>query len=253
MIDPLRKWRSEPAVAYTPEGREALLAGDLETAREVFAGGSHPGDLVGLGDTLTLLGEVPVEPYSRAAQLDSSSAFVACGLSQSMVLQGESARAVELMEHTAARFPDDSVVRYHLAGALLGLADEVRSRTRDEQAVMTSRAQFDICAAVGERVPAIADDPGQLAAAERLRAEVRDGARWVWHPEGMAMLLLAVAMGLGLLMVVYGGANYVVALVVAGALLGAGGGFAGVVGYRRQAWQVRAAKVGAMIWRHGIR
>jgi hypothetical protein len=249
MIDPLWKWRSEPPVEHSPDGREALLAGDLETAGRIFAQSDHAGDLVGLGDVQTLLGEVPVEPYERAARIAPTNPFVACGLSQSLVLRGESGRAVELLE----RVPDDPVVRYHLAGALLCLADEVRSVTRDERLVITSRPQFDVCSNVAERVAATARDPAQLAAAEQLRAQIRDGARLVWYPEGMAMVLLAVAMGVGLLMVVFGGANYLVPLVVAGALVGAGGVFAIVWGFRRQAWQVRARQVGATVWRHGIR
>lgn len=248
MIDPLWKWRSEPAVEYSPEGREALLAGDLEAAGRIFARSEHAGDLVGLGDVHTLLGEVPVEPYERAARIAPTSPFVACGLSQSLVLRGAAAHAVELLE----RMPDDPVVRYHLAGALLCLADEVRSVTRDERFEITSRAQFDVCSDVAERVAAIAHDPQQIAAAEQLRARIRDGARLVWYPEAMAMTLLAVAMGVGLLMVVFGGANYLVLLVVAGALVGAGGVFAIVWGFRRQQWQVRARQVGTTVWRHGI-
>ncbi|MFD1049021.1 hypothetical protein ACFQ1S_27535, partial [Kibdelosporangium lantanae] len=94
MIDPLWKWRVDPAVEYSSEGRNALLAGDLEAAGRIFAGSELAGDLVGLGDVRTLLGEVPVDPYEQAARVAPASSFVACGLSQSFVLRGEAVRAV---------------------------------------------------------------------------------------------------------------------------------------------------------------
>ncbi|MET0136057.1 MAG: hypothetical protein ABW215_20945 [Kibdelosporangium sp.] len=248
-IDPLAKWR--PELTGTPEfesGRAELLAGRPEQARRHFEAGVLAHDLVGLGDALLLLGE-----HERAAGCFQRAAervmdpFVECGLSQAFVLRGDAGTAVARLE----ALPPDPVVRHHLAGALLEVADQVRSVTRDEQLVITSRRQFDTCAHVARRVAEVAVDDVHLAAGQQLRTVTEEGQGWVWSQESAALGYSLFAALAGLAVVVVGGTTDSVLLVVLGALVGAAAIYGVVLAYRRQVWQVRAARVAPMVWRHG--
>jgi tetratricopeptide (TPR) repeat protein len=259
-IDPLAKWRPDhagsddtAAGAAVERGRSDLLAGQPESARHHFDQAvrmrGEARELVGLGDALMLMGEH--EPAAESFRRATGSPMGACGLSQVLVAQENAAEAVRLLDDQLARHPDDAVVRHHLAGALLCMADQVRSLTRDEVLVITSRRQFDTCADIARQVTEVAMDPAHLAAARELRVLTSEGARWVWHREASVMAYMAVTVVLGFAAVVVGGAVASVAVVVAGALLGAAAVFGLVMGYRRQAWQVQADRVAPLVWRHG--
>jgi tetratricopeptide (TPR) repeat protein len=248
-LDPLIKWRREPAAP----GREALLAGKPDEAREHFRTGSGARDLVGLGDALMLLeqNDEAITHFERAAELETS-VLVECGLSQALILQGDAGRAAERLKPLLAQHPDDPVVRHHLSAAMLSTADQARSVTRDEQFVITSQAQIDICLAVASQVTGIAASEQHIAAAGQLRTEVQNGQRWVWSSEGAALGLSLLVALVGIALVAFGGGNGNVALVIVAAVVGAAAIYGIVLAYRRQAWQVHAAKVARVVWRRGV-
>jgi hypothetical protein len=248
-IDPLAKWRPEQAGTPSFErGRAELLDGSPKVARQCFEAAEHPHELVGLGDALLLLGEAEqaISCYEEAARRDIDP-FVECGLSQALVLRGDAASAVERLQ----TLPDDPVVRHHLTGALLTLADQVRSITRDEDLVITSRRQLETCAWVAERVLEAAVDDAHVAGARRLRELTMDGQRWMWSDQTAALGYSVLAGLAGLAVVVIGGTMGNIPIVVAGALLGAAAVYGIVRAHRRQVWQVEAIRVAPMVWRHG--
>jgi tetratricopeptide (TPR) repeat protein len=252
-LDPLIKWRHEPATEQPSQGAADLLAGRLDEARSLFQAGDSARDLVGLGDALILLGrhEEAIEHFESAAELETS-VFVECGLSQAVILQGDAGRAAERLEPLLARHPEDPVLRHHLSAAVLSIADQARSVTRDEQFVITSQAQIDICAAVADRVTGIAASEQHIAAARQLQAEIQNGQRWVWSSETAALgLSLLVALA-GIALVALGGGAGNIALVVLAAVAGAVGIYGIVIAFRRQAWQIRAAEVARVVWRRGV-
>jgi tetratricopeptide (TPR) repeat protein len=252
-LDPLIKWRHEPATEEPSQGAAELLAGRPDEARSLFQSGGSPRDLVGLGDALILLGrpEEAIEHFESAAGLDSS-VFVECGLSQALILRGDAGRAVERLEPLLRRSPEDPVLRHHLSAALLSVADQARSVTRDEQFVITSQAQIDICARVAGRVAGIAASDQHVAAARQLDAEIQRGQRWVWSSETAALgLSLLVALA-GIALAALGGGTGNVALVVLAAVLGAVAIYGIVIAFRRQAWQIQATEVAHVVWRRGV-
>lgn len=248
-IDPLAKWRPErPGTPSFERGREELLDGSPRVARQCFDAAEHPHELVGLGDAFLLLGEAEqaISCYEEAARR-AIDPFVECGLSQALILRGEAGKAVERLQS----LPGDPVVRHHLAGAMLSLAEQVRSITRDEYLVITSRRQLETCAWVAGRVLEIAVDDAHVAEARRLRELTRDGQRWVWSDQTAALGYSVLAGLAGLAVVVVGGTMGNIPIVVAGAVLGAAAVYGIVRAYRRQVWQVEAARVLPMVWRHG--
>nr|WP_042195118.1 hypothetical protein [Kibdelosporangium sp. MJ126-NF4]CEL21683.1 hypothetical protein [Kibdelosporangium sp. MJ126-NF4]CTQ92463.1 hypothetical protein [Kibdelosporangium sp. MJ126-NF4] len=245
-IDPLVKWQ---AAAQSSAAAAELLAGRPEEARALFEADN---DLVGAGDALLALGqqERAVACYERASGDDL---IVDCGLAQALVLRGNPQAAVVRMEQALARHPGNPVAQHQLTGALLETADQARSLTRDEELVITSRTQFDICAAVAARAAVTAVDEAHRAAVARLTAELADGQRWMWSNDAAVAGYALFGGGAGLAVVGLGGVNGNIVLVVSGAILGAAAVYAVVAAFRRQAWQVRATEVAPMVWRHGVR
>jgi hypothetical protein len=242
-FDPLAKWRAGRA----GEGRAELLDGRFEEARALF---ETADDLVGQGDALLLLGrETEAVTYFHRAVERESGPITECGLSQALILQGLAEEAVRRLRLLHV---DDPVVRHHLAAALLATADQVRSVTRDDELVITSRKQIDTCAGIADEVARIAVDETHLAAAHRLQSELAAGQRWEWTSETAVIGLSLLVVVIGAAIVTIGGVTGQVVLVVAGAVLGAAALYGIVIAHRRRAWQLQAAKVANLVWRHGV-
>ncbi|MCE7008076.1 hypothetical protein LWC34_35425 [Kibdelosporangium philippinense] len=245
-IDPLVKWRT----ADPSPGFVELLAGQPETALSLF---TEAGDLVGQGDALVALGrqDEAVERFEQATP--EGDLKVECGLSQALVLQGEASAAVLRLEKLLVAYPGNAVVLHHLTGALLETADQARNLTRDEEHVITSQTQFEVCAGVARRAAETAVDDNHRAGVEALTAELTTGSRWTWssQPAVLGYSLLGGLVGLGLVGI--GGSMGNIVLVVLGAILGAIVIYLAVMSFRRQAWQIRAVRAAPLVWRHGLR
>ncbi|MDQ3406425.1 MAG: hypothetical protein M3548_24030 [Actinomycetota bacterium] len=162
-------------------------------------------------------------------------------------------RAVDELEMVVARNPGESEHRTRLAHALLAVADDCRSVTRDRIPEITSLAQLAACERVATRLLELAVANDEIdRRAKALLTEVRLGRMWTWQYRTRAAVLAVLAAVLGLGGAVYGGLTggagvIVIATVLSSVLL-----FVVVVGYRRQNWRLRAEAVEATVWREGI-
>ncbi|GAB2819087.1 hypothetical protein GCM10027200_18320 [Lentzea nigeriaca] len=137
----------------------------------------------------------------------------------------------------------------YLAVALALRSLSLRSVTHDGRLVMVERAQVDGCDRIVTRMLEL-DPPAELATfAEDLRREVDAAREWIWHTRGMPALILLIV--LCALMVLVGGAIGSIALVVAGAVAGAGLLYALVVRQRKQRWVLLADEVSPLLARVG--
>lgn len=266
--DVVRKWQLVPEV---PAGerdearfrfdraRSALVSGRLDDALRDFQAAAalreHSHDQVGLGDVQLARGrwQLAAECYRRALATDAGDLLARLGQTQVLVAEGRAAAALPELERMLAEAPEDPVLRYYLASTWCSVAEQCRSRTRDDVLVITSEHQLRLCERSARRILDLDVDDDELhRGARRLLAEVAAARRFSWSPEGVAVSMAVLVMSLGLTTVVAGGALNSVALVIAGILLGVLMLYLIVVRFRRPAWQQRAESLAPLITKPGV-
>lgn len=127
------------------------------------------------------------------------------------------------------------------------------SVTRDEDREITSARQVAAIEDAGRRILAMGLPDEQINAAARALIE-RAGAarRWTWVDVPAAVALIVLALAVGVSMALLGGAGGNIVLAALGGLLGSALVAIVVLRYRRENWRIRAERIAPVIWRPGI-
>lgn len=272
--DVVSKWQLVPegpgdepdeATLRFHRARSALVDGRLDESLRDFQAAAalrdHPHDHVGIGDVHLARGrwQLAEDCYRRALATDPADPadpadpLARLGLSQVLVARGRAAAAVPELERMVADRPDDPVLRYYLASTWCSVAEQCRSRTRDDVLVITSEHQLRLCERAARRILDLEVDDHELdRGAHRLLTEVSAARRFSWSPEGIAVSMAVLVMSLGLTMVVAGDALDSLGLAVAGILLGGLMLYLIVLRFRRPAWQRRAESLARLITKPGV-
>jgi hypothetical protein len=153
----------------------------------------------------------------------------------------------------AEREPGSPRAVDELAARLLAVADTCRSVTRDGDPVITSGAQFVVCAKVAERLAGL--HPVDPDIAERSRAlveQVRVGRDFRWSEPVRTTALIAAAVAVAFGGAALGGGAGDVVMVIVTAVLGSLVLFAAVLTARRPVWRLNAELMAPMVRRHGL-
>ncbi|GAA1993930.1 hypothetical protein [Amycolatopsis minnesotensis] len=161
----------------------------------------------------------------------------------------EAERIVLVLEDDLRAAPEDAGIRLRLANALVALAWDVRSLTREQRPVITSANQLRVCEHAATRILQLQVDDDQLnAAARELLAEVSAGRGWTWAHQARAAGLGLLAVLGGLLVAVLAALGESIPLVVAAAVVSSVALGVVVLAHRRERWRVEAERVAPLIW-----